>query len=56
MDDLSLIKQTWQKALTKYQKPQRDKSIGQLLNTLIPFKRTEMGKVMNRPQEWPVTA
>jgi len=37
MDDSSLNKQTWQKIVAKYQNPQRSKSIGQLLNTLIPY-------------------
>ena len=30
-------KQDWQKIVAKYQNPQRSKSIGQLLNTLIPY-------------------
>jgi len=30
-------KQDWQKIVAKYQNPQRAKSIGQLLNTLIPY-------------------
>lgn len=29
--------QTWQKIVAKYSRPQRSKSIGQLLNTLIPY-------------------
>lgn len=29
--------QDWQKAIAKYQNPQKAKSIGQLLNTLIPY-------------------
>jgi len=37
MDDSSLNKQTWQEIVAKYQNPQRAKSIGQLLNTLIPY-------------------
>ena len=30
-------KQSWQAIVAKYQNPQRAKSIGQLLNTLIPY-------------------
>jgi len=37
MDDASLHKQTWQNIVAKYQNPKRSKSIGQLLNTLIPY-------------------
>lgn len=37
MDNKTVNKQTWQKIVAKYKNPQRSKSIGQLLNTLIPY-------------------
>ncbi len=37
MDELTHAKLTWQRIVAKYQNPQRSKSIGQLLNTLIPY-------------------
>lgn len=37
MSEALLKKKTWQKIVAKYQNPQRSRSIGQLLNTLIPY-------------------
>ena len=37
MPKSTLKKETWQKIVARYQNPQRSKSIGQLLNTLIPY-------------------
>lgn len=37
MKKASLKNQGWQKIVAKYQNPKRSKSVGQLLNTLIPY-------------------
>lgn len=35
MNEALLEKKTWQRIVAKYQNPQRSRSIGQLLNTLL---------------------
>jgi omega-6 fatty acid desaturase (delta-12 desaturase) len=45
MTKSTLKKETWQKIVARYQNPQRSKSIGQLLNTLIPYFLLWVGMV-----------